>query len=174
MKESRAATDKADKEIASKLTKDRIERYLLPVADFEKWRYPNPNDSSLVDPEIAEPDAEGTAQTCSRCKKDFVVSSKNLKERSGECHFHHGRVAPERIEGRRKWIYTCCKRERGEAGCEEGVHVFSHGDDDKMLAKRVPYERIEPDPTGTHVGVEVLGMDCEMICESGDCNEGQR
>ena len=85
----------------------------------------------------------------------------------GECHFHHGRLAPERIEGFRKWIYSCCKRERGEEGCEEGIHVFNCGDDDAMLAKRVPYVRVGKGvDDGNKGGVEVLGMDCEMICES--------
>jgi len=166
VKESRTATEAAEKEKLSKLSFDRIGGYLLPLNDFEKWRYPNPNDDSLVDPAEVKPNGEGEEQTCGRCKKPFVVSSKRLKERLGECHFHHGRLAPERIEGYRKWIYSCCKRERGEEGCEEGVHVFSHGDDDAMLAKRVPYVRVgagvDKENRG---GVEVLGMDCEMICE---------
>jgi len=165
VKESRAATEAAEKEKLSKLSFDRIEQYLLPIADFEKWRYPNPNDDSLVNPPLVKPDGEGEEQTCGRCKKPFTVSSKRMKERMGECHFHHGRLAPERIEGFRKWIYSCCKRERGEEGCEEGIHVFNCGDDDAMLAKRVPYVRVGKGvDSGNKGGVEVLGMDCEMIC----------
>lgn len=166
MKESRIATEAAEKEKLSKLSFDRIEQYLLPVADFEKWRYPDPNDDSLVNPPSTKPDGEGEEQTCGRCKKPFVVSSKRMKERMGECLFHHGRIAPERIEGSRRWIYSCCKRERGEEGCEEGIHVFNHADDDTMLAKRVPYVRIGNGvDAGNKGGVEVLGMDCEMICK---------
>jgi RNA exonuclease 1 len=171
MKVSRIATEKAEKEALSRLTRDRIERYLLPVDEFEKWRYPNPSNDSLVNPPISEPDAEGTEQKCSRCKIDFTVSSKHLKERAkeGECHFHHGRLAPERIEGIRKWIYSCCKRERGEEGCEIGVHVFNHGDDDELLAKRVSYVRVGRGVDEKNKGgAEVLGMDCEMICECDD------
>jgi RNA exonuclease 1 len=165
MKESRVKTEKAEKDAASKLSKDRIEQYLLPLENFEKWRYPNPDDTGLVEPEEVQPDGEGTEQACSRCKKGFVVSSANLQERIGECHFHHGRLAPERIEGKRVWIYSCCKRARGEAGCEEGVHVYTHGDDDKLLAKRVSYVKVGSKSSGSHVGLEVLGMDCEMICK---------
>lgn len=163
MKESIKATEDAQKELASKLTPDRIEPYLLPVADFEKWRYPNPSDSELVNPPEIQPDGEGLDQTCSRCKKDFIVSSANLKARMGECHFHHGRLAPERIEGRRMWIYSCCRRARGEEGCEEGVHVYTAGDDDKLLAKRVSYVKVGEAGEGTSTGLSVLGMDCEMI-----------
>lgn len=166
MKESIKATERAVKEADSKLTLDRIERYLLPISDFEKWRYPNPDDDELVHPAEMQPDLEGTDRTCSRCKKDFVVSSAKLQERMGECHFHHGRLAPERIEGKRKWIYSCCRRERGEAGCEEGVHVFSDGDEDKALAKRVAYVKVGSQAGGTDAGSTVLGMDCEMICKS--------
>lgn len=166
LKESKKATEQAEKEKASKLSADRIERYLLPVSDFEKWRYPLPDDEELVSPKEMQPDLEGTAQTCNRCKKEFKVSSANLDARFGECHFHHGRLAPERIEGKRKWIYSCCRRERGEAGCEEGVHVFSDGDDDRALAKRVSYVRIgQAGAGGTDTGSVVLAMDCEMICQ---------
>lgn len=177
LKVSRAATEKAEKEALSKLTREKIERYLIPIDDFEKWRYPNPTDNTLVDPPVIEPDAEGSDQKCSRCKIEFTVSSERLKERAieGECHFHHGRLAPERIEGIRKWIYSCCKRERGEEGCEEGVHVFNHGDDDHLLAKRVPYARVgQGVDEKNNRGVEVLGMDCEMICESELCSETSR
>jgi RNA exonuclease 1 len=148
------------------LTLDRIEGYLLPLPDFEKWRYPDPNDDFLVNPPEIKPNGEGEEQTCGRCKTPFIVSSQRLKERMGECHYHHGRLAPERIEGKRKWIYSCCKRERGEEGCEEGLHVFNHGDDDTLLARRVPYVRVGKGvDEGNSGGVEVLGMDCEMICE---------
>lgn len=166
MKDSIKATERAEKELASKLTLDRIERYLLPISEFEKWRYPNPDDPELVHPPKVQPDGEGTAQTCSRCKKDFTVSSANLQARMGECHFHHGRLAPERIEGKRVWTYSCCKRARGEAGCEEGVHVFTAGDDDKILAQRVSYVKVGEEKGGTSTGSTVLGMDCEMIRES--------
>lgn len=164
MKESKKATEKAEKEEASRLTLDRIERYLLPTGDFDKWRYPDFNDDDLVHPPNMQPDLEGATRTCSRCRKEFVVSSANLQDRVGECHFHHGRLAPDRIEGRRKWIYSCCRRERGEAGCEEGVHVFSDGDEDKVLAERVAYVKVGTEAGGTGTGSVVLGMDCEMIC----------
>jgi hypothetical protein len=45
--------------------------------------------------------------------------------------------------------------------------VFNHGDDDHMLAKRVKYVRIGKGVDRKNTGgAEVLGMDCEMICES--------
>ncbi|WWD18207.1 hypothetical protein CI109_102657 [Kwoniella shandongensis] len=180
LRESRLATEAAEKEKASRLTRSRIDKYCLPLPDFEKWRYPDPRDGSLTSPDRTgnEPDAEGTTQTCNRCKIPFVVSSKNLDGRFGECHYHYGKTAPERVEGRRKWIYSCCGRERGEQGCEEGIHVFSDGDEDKALAKRVGFKTVKQcveEAKGLEVGegVEVVGMDCEMIYTTAGSSLGR-
>ncbi|WWC60601.1 uncharacterized protein I303_103175 [Kwoniella dejecticola CBS 10117] len=168
VKESRAAFELAEKEKASKLSRHKIEQYCLPLDQFDIWRYPNPNDPDLLSSDIAgsKPDGEGEEHTCSRCKVPFVVSSKDIEGRIGECKYHYGRPVPERIEGRRKWIYTCCAKERGEQGCQDYIHVFSHGDDDRELAKRVGYKTVE-DIVGKKGGLgkwtNVVAMDCEMI-----------
>jgi len=165
MRESRVATEAAEKRRASRLTRSRIERYCLPVSDFATWRYPDPSNPALTSGGGEEPSAEGTTQTCTRCKNPFLVSASNLEGRFGECNFHYGRTAPERIEGRRKWIYSCCHRERGEAGCEEGVHVFTDGEVDEALAKRVGFRTVKQvQSEKSKDGVDVVGMDCEMIC----------
>ncbi|KAK8865616.1 hypothetical protein IAR55_000760 [Kwoniella newhampshirensis] len=179
LRESRIATEAAEKAKASRLTRARIERYCLPLNDFRTWRYPDPRDESLTGPGTGqEPDAEGTSQTCNRCKVPFIVSSTNLEKRFGECHYHYGKTAPERVEGRRKWIYSCCGRERGEQGCEEGIHVYSDGDDDAILAKRVGYKTVSKcveESKGIEVGegVEVVGMDCEMIYTTAGSSLGR-
>lgn len=167
LRESRVATEAAEKQKASRLTRDRVERYSLPLSDFSTWRYPDPTDSSLTSGGGEDPSAEGTKQTCSRCKVPFIVSSVHLEGRFGECRHHYGRIAPERIEGRRKWIYSCCRRERGEAGCEEGVHVFTDGEEDGALARRVGFRTVQQVRGGeAKDGVDVVGVDCEMICQS--------
>ncbi|WVR05589.1 hypothetical protein IAU60_002608 [Kwoniella sp. DSM 27419] len=177
VKESRTASDKAEKEKASKLTRTRIERYCLPLADYPTWRYPNPLDERLWGPEAgSDPNAEGTEQTCNRCKVPFIVLFRDLDGRLGECRYHYGRPAPERVEGRRKWIYSCCGRERGEQGCEEGIHVFTDGEDDVKLARRVGYRTVKQcvgDGGGLGAGNEVVAMDCEMIYTSAGLSLGR-
>lgn len=168
VKESRVATDAAEKAKASKPSRERVKGYCLPVEEFSTWGYPDPLNTDLVVGGGEEPSAEGTTQICSRCKVSFTVSLENLDERQDECKFHYGRTAPERIEGRRKWIYSCCGRERGEAGCQVGVHVFSDGDDDEKLKRRVGYrtvKQIVEGMKGPKGWVDVVAMDCEMICE---------
>lgn len=176
VRESREAHLAAEKAAAGRLTRDKVSRYCLPLDEFVGWGYPDPKDQTLIHDGGEEPDGEGSTQTCDRCKVPFVVSSENLQERFGECRYHYGRTAPARVEGRRKWIYSCCGKERGEAGCEDGVHVFSHKEDgaDAMLAKRQGFrtvhqvaEEVGSEPIARGAFVEVVGMDCEMICEWG-------
>ncbi|CAD6584729.1 MAG: RNA exonuclease 3 [Tremellales sp. Tagirdzhanova-0007] len=174
VRESRIAFAEAEKRRASRLTRDRVERYCLPVKQFPIWRYPDPTDSSLGSGGGEDPSAEGTTQTCSRCKIPFSVLSVNPESRFGECRFHYGRTAPELIEGRRKWIHSCCKRERGEVGCEDGVHVFTDGEDDAALARRVGYRNVKQVRDGEETeGVDVVGMDCEMICTTAGISLGR-
>ncbi|EIW72717.1 hypothetical protein TREMEDRAFT_24631 [Tremella mesenterica DSM 1558] len=171
IKVSREAYEQAEKASTSRLTRERIIKYCLSHEEMIKWNYPNSTDMSLTSDENLEPSAEGTEKICDRCKMSFVVDGKNLKERFGECKYHHGRTAPQRVEGRRKWIYSCCGRERGEAGCEEGLHVFSEKEDDGKLAKRVPFKTVKQvlesmprkGEVETQGWVDVVGMDCEMI-----------
>jgi hypothetical protein len=161
VKESRKATDAALKAEAGRLTRTRVEKYCIPTGQLLKWGYPDPNNLSLLNGG-SDPTAEGTIQTCDRCRILFSVSSKDLEKRFGECRFHYGRTAPERIEGKRTWIYSCCKKERGEAGCEDGIHVFREGGDDDKLAKRVAYKKT----TGVQEShADILGIDCEMLCK---------
>ncbi|WVQ85724.1 hypothetical protein IAT38_007890 [Cryptococcus sp. DSM 104549] len=183
VKESRAKAAQAEKEAAGKLGHERLEKYLLKLEDFGTWRYPDPRDERLWGPEAGSaPNGEGENHTCERCKVPFVVSGKNLEERFGECRYHYGRTAPERVEGRRKWIYSCCGKERGEAGCEDGVHVFSDGEDDVALARRVGFmtvrqcvEQAKGKGKGVEVGegAEVVAMDCEMINTTGGLSLGR-
>jgi RNA exonuclease 1 len=177
VRESREAHLAAEKAAAGRLTRDKVSRYCLPLDDFVAWGYPDPKDQTLIRGGGEQPDGEGSTQTCDRCKVPFVVNSENLQGRFGECRYHYGRTAPARVEGRRKWIYSCCGKERGEAGCEDGVHVFSHKEDgaDTMLAKRQGFRTVKQvaDEVGLEkiargAFVEVVGMDCEMICEWGE------
>ncbi|ORY24702.1 exonuclease [Naematelia encephala] len=170
IKASRAAHEKVQLEAASRLTRSSIEKYCLPLDQFSLWRYPDPNDPALLQSKGEIPSAEGETHTCSRCAMGFIVSAEKLQERLGECKFHHGRVAPERVEGKRKWIYSCCKKERGEVGCEDGVHVFSEKEDDVALGRRVAWKSSKALAEDRAIGgdvakmsVDVLGMDCEMI-----------
>ncbi|KIS01699.1 RNA exonuclease 1 [Cryptococcus deuterogattii 2001/935-1] len=182
VKESRIAMEKDEKEKASKLTRDRVERYCMKKEDFEKWGYPDPSGEGLTGTGVeTKPDGEGETHNCDRCKMSFIVSSKNLEERFGECRYHYGRTAPERVEGRRKWIYSCCGKERGEQGCEEGIHVFKDGEDDKELAKRVAYKTVrmcleDAKASGKNVvgeGYGVVAMDCEMIFTTAGLSLGR-
>ena len=163
VKESREAHDRVAKENAGRLERVRIEGYCTPVDQLLEWGYPDYNDGSLCDGDT-EPSAEGTTQVCDRCKVNFVVSAQHLDERMGECRFHTSRPLPERVEGRRKWLHPCCGRERGGAGCTEGIHVFSEKEDDAKLARRHLFRRVK-DVAGSHIGVVSIGLDCEMICE---------
>jgi RNA exonuclease 1 len=103
---------------------------------------------------------------------DFVVSSANLKERMGECVYHFGRLLPEKRDGKKMWLYSCCQKERGAVGCYKGVHIFNEREDDVKLASRVGFklvkDQVEENRASGRVEAfaEVVGMDCEMICES--------
>ncbi|WWC88171.1 uncharacterized protein L201_003076 [Kwoniella dendrophila CBS 6074] len=181
VKESRVATEKHEKEKASKLSRNRIKKYLLPLKDFHIWRYPNPENPELYDENLIEikPDGEGEEHICSRCKISFIVSSKNIEERiknGKECKFHYGKPIPERIEGKRKWIYTCCGKERGELGCQDGIHVFSHEDNDLELSKRFPFKNVNQlvdKEGGLGKYNNVIAMDCEMIFTTAGISLGR-
>lgn len=162
VKESRLKYEAIEKAKASRLIRSRIEKYCLPPSEFADWGYPDYNDDSLCEGET-QPSAEGSSQTCDRCKVPFIVSADNLEARFGECKYHSGRIAPERVEGKRKWLYSCCRHERGSVGCTDGIHVFSEKENDAALAKRARFKRAK-DMGGTAI-VDVLGMDCEMICQ---------
>lgn len=170
VRQAREATAKAEKAAASRLTRKRCERYLLPLSDFEKWRYPDPRNTALLDKGDSDEDGLGSMQKCDRCESDFKVSTVNLEGRKGECMYHHGKVLPERIEGKKKWVYSCCHAERGAPGCERAVHVFSERDDDEKLANRVGFKTVrEQAEENAKIGrvqafAEVVGVDCEMIC----------
>ncbi|WOO85734.1 Exonuclease GOR [Vanrija pseudolonga] len=166
VKQSRAATEAAKVKSASRLTRDRIERYYHSPESLALWGYPDSTDNELQHPSTHQVNAEGELHLCGRCKTEFIVST---SQELGDCRYHYGKLAPERAEGRRVWVYSCCRKERGSEGCEDGVHVFSYKEDDKKLAEveafkttRVVREELAktrelPKP------VDVVGMDCEMI-----------
>lgn len=137
----------------------------MSVEEMVEWGYPDPRDTSLAAPipEGTDITAEGQSRLCDRCKIEFVVST---HQEFGVCHFHHGRISPERVDGKRVWIYSCCKKERGSAGCQEGVHVFSNKDDDSKLAAVVPFKTTEAVTEGRpgDTVLDVVALDCEMIC----------
>lgn len=167
VRESRAAQQAEQLAKASRLSPERLRRYCLSHETMVQWGYPDSTITELVVPSTTCVSSEGFAQTCYRCKIDFVVST---SQDMGDCIFHHGRTVPERIEGKRVWIYSCCRKERGAAGCEEGVHVFTDNDDDVKLAQRVPYKTtaqiIEEKGLKGTKHVDVVGIDCEMISEA--------
>ncbi|TXT04930.1 hypothetical protein VHUM_04013 [Vanrija humicola] len=170
VKQSRAATEAAKLKSASRLTLERIERYYHSQESLALWGYPDSTDDALQHPSAHHINAEGELHVCGRCKTEFIVST---DQKLGDCRYHYGKLAPERAEGRRVWIYSCCRKERGSAGCEDGVHVFSYKEDDRKLAETEPFKTTEsvrealantkgldlPKP------VDVVGMDCEMICK---------
>lgn len=164
VKQSLAATEAEAKTAAGRLTPARLEPYRINSIVLREWGYPDMDDSALQSPQ--EKDPPDAMRTCDRCKVDFVVTSSN---ETGPCTYHFGRLAPEVREGRRTWLYSCCARERGTPGCEEGIHVFSFRDDDRKLAAYAPYKtswqvcKSKEEPSAH---IEVVGMDCEMICES--------
>jgi RNA exonuclease 1 len=167
---SRTATTKADKEAAGRLTRKRCERYILPRSAYETWRYPDPADISLLHGD-QKPDAAGTSQKCDRCQADFLVTTSAFSERKGECVYHYGKLLPDKIEGKRTWAYTCCRKDRASAGCHKGVHVFNEREDDEKLASRVSFRTVRAETEeNRRLGraeafADVVGMDCEMICE---------
>lgn len=174
VKESRAAEEAQKLAKASRLTPERLQAYCVSQETLVEWGYPDPNVAALQSPATPRPSSEGTTTTCLRCKIDFVVLT---TQTVGDCMFHHGKTAPERVDGRRMWIYSCCKKERGSAGCEEGVHVFSDRDDDIKLAERAPYKTtsqvIKDKPLSQERKfVDVVGIDCEMISEYADSYVG--
>ena len=166
----------------------------MPLGEYADWGYPDYTDDALVTPPEVVPDATGTEQTCDRCHGLFVVSpvpvSDEAKaEKMGQCTYHFGKLQPQIVEGRKKWLYSCCTKERGESGCQGGLHVFRHKDDDPALARREPYKRvkevckeveqIEGKAKGSSSWLEIVAIDCEMICESHPFNrelplEGRR
>lgn len=149
---------------ASKPSRDRIEQYCLSIEELIEWGFPNPTNENLVTNGGEEPDLEGSSQKCHRCKVLFVVDSKNLESRMGECSHHYGKLRPERVEGMRKWLYTCCKRERGGAGCEDGVHAFRE-EDDFYLHRRKGFRRVNQITSKGGGWLDVVAMDCEMVCK---------
>lgn len=167
VKESRIAVESAEKVQASRPTRDRVKDYCLPLDQFVEWRYPDPTDGELITGGGENPSAEGTSQECSRCRTIFVVTPAKDADPHG-CKFHYGKTAPERIEGRRKWIYSCCGRERGEMGCQDGLHVFTEREDDNKLKSRVGFRTVNQvleGVKGPRGWVDVVAMDCEMICK---------
>lgn len=169
LRESRAKVEQAAKDALSRLSLESCSRYILPLSEYADWGYPDYTDPKLVNPPETQPDAAGTEQTCDRCQKLFVVSADNKEERAGECRFHFGKMLPKVMEGRKKWLYSCCDSERGEKGCQEGLHVFREKDNDEALARREPYKTVKAickgaDPA-TKGWLEVVAIDCEMICE---------
>lgn len=169
-RESRLASTKAEKEKTGRLTRGRCERYLLPLSSFPTWRYPDPSDPALSQGGT-EPDAKGSMQNCDRCGQPFLVTTANLAERAGECVYHYGKMLPDKINGKKVWAYTCCRKERGTGGCHKGVHIFNEREDDVKLASRVGFKTVKQQVQENRLEgraeafVDVVGMDCEMICK---------
>ncbi len=172
---------------ASQLSRKRLRRYLLPLDEYAQWGY------MLKVPEApggTEPEAVGQTKTCDRCRVDFTVSNAvdyaTMAEQreKGECIFHWGRPMPIRQDGRKLWVYSCCREPRGSEGCTDGLHVFKDGDargldatledkerGDLALHQRVEFKEIEDIVQEAALPMErktqdVVAMDCEMICQS--------
>lgn len=100
-----------------------------------------------------------------------MVSITKVEERIGECIHHYGRIYPDKIDGEKAWLYSCCRKERGTSGCYKGVHVFNEREDDEKLASRVGFKTVK-NQVEENRGLgrveafeDVVGMDCEMICK---------
>lgn len=165
VKQCREAAEAAEVAKASKLTTERVDRFCHDMPTLLQWGYPDYSNAELLVPPIVVSEIT-ERQVCDRCKKDF---DPRVTYELGDCVYHYGRPRPERREGRRVWLYTCCGKERGAPGCEDGIHVFSFGEDDSKLAALEPYQTTqklhhEYEIPATRA-MEIVGMDCEMICE---------
>lgn len=131
VKQCRAQAESAKLASASKLTVERVAPYCHDEQTLLDWGYPNWNDVQLLSPPDDIANQASNPQVCERCNATF---DPNVIYEQGDCVYHYGRPRPERREGRRVWLYSCCAKERGAPGCEEGVHVFSFKEDDIKLA----------------------------------------
>lgn len=172
VKQCREAAEAAKVASASKLTQERVAGYCHDPSDLIEWGYPDFNNPQLLSP----PDPSSLpmdTQACERCKAIF---SPNVTYEQGDCVYHYGRPRPERREGRRVWLYTCCGKERGTPGCQDGIHVFSFKEDDLKLAIVEPYRTTEQvfgeRATPSTRPIDIVGMDCEMICASARGDSG--
>lgn len=157
---------------------------MLPLEEFESWGYLSAVPSDVEG--SSEPTALGQSRKCNRCNTSFIVSNSisyldlDKSSTSRECRYHWGRVAPERVEGKKAWLFSCCKQPRGSEGCEEGLHVFA--DDIKGLevtpeqrreAHRQLHRRrafrttseVRADVVNKDRALDVVAIDCEMISE---------
>ncbi len=169
---------------ASRLTKTRLDPYLLERDELVKWRYMTDIPEG---PGGTEPDALGQVKTCDRCRVEFTVSdtidyvAMAAQRERGECIHHWGRLMPIRQEGRKIWVYSCCREPRGSEGCSDGLHVFKDGDarglestredtdeGDKLLHKRLEFKlvaEVRKEAGKEQKPQDVVAMDCEMICK---------
>ncbi|KLT45408.1 ribonuclease H-like protein [Cutaneotrichosporon oleaginosum] len=167
VKQCRAAAEAAEIAKASKLTTQRVDNLCHDIETLVQWGYPDYNNEELLAPPVIISSIT-ERQVCDRCKKDF---DPNVEYELGDCTFHYGRPRPERREGRRVWLYSCCGKERGAPGCEDGIHVFSFKEDDAKLAALEPYRTTQQVHSQNDIlasgAFEIVGMDCEMIYTTG-------
>ncbi|BEI85511.1 hypothetical protein CcaverHIS002_0509120 [Cutaneotrichosporon cavernicola] len=163
VKQCREAAEAAEAARASKLTIDRVSGFCHDTSTLIQWGYPDYDNVELSSPPVVLSEIT-ERQACDRCKKDF---DPNVTYELGVCVYHYGRPRPERKDGRRVWLYTCCGKERGGPGCEDGIHVFSFREDDSKLAALEPYQTTqqihERHAIPAKRAMEIVGMDCEMI-----------
>lgn len=166
IKQCREAAEAAEVAKASKLTTDRVGGFCHATSTLVQWGYPDYDNLELLAPPVVLSEIT-ERQVCDRCKKDF---DPKVTYELGDCVYHFGRPRPERREGRRVWLYTCCGKERGAPGCEDGIHVFSFREDDSKLASLEPYQTTRQIHDKHSIpatrAMEIVGMDCEMICEN--------
>ncbi|GMK55225.1 hypothetical protein CspeluHIS016_0202810 [Cutaneotrichosporon spelunceum] len=163
VKQCRETAEAAEVAKASKLTVDRIGSFCHDTSTLIQWGYPDYGNAELIAPPVLQSEIT-ERQDCDRCKKNF---DPNVSYELGSCVYHYGRPRPERKDGRRVWLYTCCGKERGGPGCEDGIHVFSFREDDSKLAALAPYQTTQQlhdqHAIPARRAMDIVGMDCEMI-----------
>ncbi|KAG0168339.1 RNA exonuclease 3 [Apophysomyces sp. BC1021] len=118
----------------------------------------------------------GMAQTCDRCKREFVVKDVLDNADLDLCTYHFGRMRQTMNHGERRRIYTCCNESYGSPGCTKGPHVYKGKQDsrhepmltdvlvDKNIATmhdKIPFVKV-PGNANLPTRKSIVALDCEM------------
>jgi hypothetical protein len=129
---------KWEEEQKSKLTRDKVKKYVATRAQMEMFGYL-----------YACPPGEGSTHTtclgerkmCDRCGVDFTVRgpSEQRVDPHPPCVYHWGKATMERLDGVRMQRWSCCGSDRtlNEPGCAVAeFHVFKDGKSWKFSDRR--------------------------------------
>ena len=136
--EVKARTRKWEEDQKSKLTRDKVKRYLMTREQMDMFGYI-----------YACPPGQGSTHTtclgerkmCDRCGTDFTVRGPEEQrwDPHPPCVYHWGKATMERIDGVRMQRWSCCGSDRtlSEPGCAIAeFHVFKDGKSWKFSDRR--------------------------------------